>query len=588
MSDTRHERDVLVVGAGPTGLTLASELMRHGASVLLIDQLAAPVVYSKAAVVHARTMELFDAMGAVEPMLERSRVVHGANVYAGGRRVAHVGMDGLIDSPYPHAYGISQRDTEEVLAQHLSRLGVQVERGACLESFTQDEAGVRAAVRARGGEREEIRARWLVGCDGAHSTVRKALGFSFEGAPYEERIVQADVRLDFAQRFEDDEILVFLDDRGPAALFPLFKDGRYRVILFEEGDSPSDSDPPIEIFQRGLDARGVRATVSDPAWTVAFRIHHRHVERLREGRVFLAGDAAHIHSPVGGQGMNTGIQDAVNLAWKLALTARGRARPPLLDSYEPERLPVIRALLSTTDRAMRALETAVKIRNPIAITLRDQLMSVVTRLGVVQAQATAAMAMLAVSYPASPLCDQDRPAPWQASLLPHEGSEAPSLVDWAAFGGGPAPGARAPDATAQGGIVDDGGRPPMPPGPAGKGPLRVHELLRSGRHVALLFDGAAATEQGYTNLTGIARRLRARFGDTVDPYLVVPREAAPALARWEGPTLLDEGGEIHRRYGARSECAYVIRPDGYVGYRGQPADGAKIEAWLGRSLDATA
>jgi 2-polyprenyl-6-methoxyphenol hydroxylase-like FAD-dependent oxidoreductase len=568
-----REVDVLVVGAGPTGLTLASELLRHGASVRLCEQLAEPVVYSKAAVVHARTMELFDAMGVAPAMLERTRIVHGTNVYAGGKRVAHVGFDGLIDSPYPHAYGLSQHDTEEVLAAHLARLGGAVEHGVRLESFSQDVEHVRATLAGAGDRTEQIEARWLVGCDGAHSTVRKILGLSFEGAPYEERLIQADVRLTFAERVEEDEMRIFLDERGPAMFFPLFRDGRYRVILINVDESATNEpppEPPLEEFQRGLDARGIGARVSDPAWTIAFRIHHRHVERLRDGRVFIAGDAAHIHSPIGGQGMNTGIQDAVNLAWKLALTARGLGRPALLDSYEPERLPVIRALLANTDRATRALETAVKLRHPLAVTLRNQLMSLVTSLGVVQAQATATIAMLGVGYAGSPLCAQDRPTIWQANVTARTDSEAPSIMDWVAFGSGPAPGQRAPDAEASGGT--------------GGGPLRVHELLRGGRHVALLFDGAGATEAGYANLKRIACSVRGRFGDAVEPYVVVPTATAPAPARWEGPTLLDEGGEVHRRYGARSECIYVLRPDGYVGYRGQPADGAKLEAWLERCL----
>jgi hypothetical protein len=233
-------------------------------------------------------------------------------------------------------------------------------------------------------------------------------------------------------------------------------------------------------------------------------------------------------------------------------------------------MPVIRALVANTDRATRAMEGAIKLRHPLALALRNQLMSVVTRLDALQAQVTTGVSMLGVGYAASPVCAEDRPSMWRASVLQQEGSEAPSLADWAAFGGGPAPGTRAPDAAAQNGT--------------GGAPIRVHELVRSGRHVALLFDGAAATEAGYENLTSVARRLSARFGDLIAPHLVVPMAAAPASARWEGPTLLDEGGEVHRRYGARSECAYVIRPDGYVGYRGQPVDGAKIEAWLERCL----
>jgi 2-polyprenyl-6-methoxyphenol hydroxylase-like FAD-dependent oxidoreductase len=582
MSEAR-ECDVLVVGAGPTGLTLASELLRRGVSCRVVDQLAEPVVYSKAAVVHARTMELFDAMGVAAAMIERSRVQQGTSVYSGGKRVAHIVMQGELESAYPQMYGISQHDTEEVLRAHLAKVGGALERGVKLEGFAQDEQGVRATLAHADGTREEARARWIVGCDGAHSTVRKTLEIPFHGAPYEEKLIQTDVRVAFARDVDDDEVLLFLHERGPAAFFPLFRDGRYRLILIDMGASTptpaaaggaAPPEPALDDFRAGLAARGVEATLSDPAWSVAFRIHHRHVEKLRERRAFLAGDAAHIHSPVGGQGMNTGIQDAFNLAWKLALVARGRARAELLDSYEPERLPVIRALIEGTDRATRGMESMVTLRHPVAVALRNQLMSVVTRLGAVQSQAAHTISMLGVGYEASPICAQDRPALWQASLLGSDGSEDPSVRDWAAFGGGPAPGSRAPDVAAQGGVEGGGA------------PARVHELLRAGAHVALLFDGAAATEAGYRNLTGIAQRLRARYGDAVAPHLVVPFASAPAAARWDGPTLRDGGGDVHKRYGARSECVYVVRPDGYVGYRAQPADGEKLQAWFDRFLAA--
>jgi 2-polyprenyl-6-methoxyphenol hydroxylase-like FAD-dependent oxidoreductase len=574
---TRADVDVLVVGAGPSGLTLASELRRHGASCRVIDQLTEPVTFSKAAVVHARTMEVFDAMGVAEPILARSRTLHGTSMYAGNKRVVHVSFDGMIQSPYPHAYGISQFDTERALTGHLTRLGGAIERGVKLAGFTQDDEAVTATIERPDGATEQVRARWLVGCDGAHSPVRKALGITFLGEPYEQSLIQTDARIEFAREVDDDEILGYLHEIGPAMFFPLFLDGRYRLILIDVGKMPEapaglqPEQPTMEDFRRGLEARGIEAKVSDPSWTVAFRIHHRHADRLRDRRVFIAGDAAHIHSPAGGQGMNTGIQDAFNLAWKLALVARGRGRPGLLDSYEAERLPVIRALLAGTDQATRGMETAVKFRHPLTQALRNQVMSTVTSLGAVQSQAVQNLSMLGVGYADSPVCAQDRPSVWQASVLAGDSSEAPGVLDWAAFGSGPQPGQRAPDVAAAGGL--------------GQGqPVRVHELVRAGKHVVLLFDGAAATEAGYRNLTGIAQALRTRYGDAVAPHLVVPFASAPAAALWGGPVLLDAGGELHQAHGARSECVYVIRPDGYIGYRAQPADEGKLLAWFERVL----
>jgi 2-polyprenyl-6-methoxyphenol hydroxylase-like FAD-dependent oxidoreductase len=555
---TEREPDVLVVGAGPTGLTLACELVRHGLSCRVIEELAAPVVWSKAAVVQARTMEVFDDMGVVGLFLERSKPVLGASVYAGGKRVAHVVFEG-IDSPYPHPYGISQKETESLLAEHLARLGVSVERGRKLESFTQTEGGITAKVAEAGTEAQTVPARWIVGCDGAHSVVRKTLGFTFEGSAYEERIIQADVRIAFPMRTDDDEILAFLHPDGPVACFPLFQDGRYRLIVFLMPKTP-DVEPTMENFQRFVDQRVPGgAKISDPAWTAAFRIHQRKTDRYRAGRAFVAGDAAHIHSPVGGQGMNTGIQDAYNLAWKLALVHKGRAKDSLLDSYEAERQPVAAALLSSTDRATRGIEQLSALRSPIAVELRNQLMGLVTSLSIVRSQAMRVASMTEVNYRGSPIVRQDRPSLWHANVVSST-TEAPSIADWAAFGDGPLPGDRAPDAAV--------------------GERRLFEIFRGTRHTLLLFDGAAATPEGYANLARIAREVGERWRELVLVHVIVPAGSPPRELTLERSILLDSQSEAHRRYGARSECLYLVRPDGYVAYRCQPADGERLSAYL--------
>jgi hypothetical protein len=309
---------------------------------------------------------------------------------------------------------------------------------------------------------------------------------------------------------------------------------------------------------------------------VAFRIHHRRTDRYRAERAFIAGDAAHIHSPVGGQGMNTGIQDAYNLAWKLALVHRGDAPDALLDSYETERRGVAKALLATTDAATRGMERMSGLRHPLAVGLRNQLMSLVTSLSFVRSRALASASMLEINYRDSPIVRQDRSSVWQAQLLSSPASEQPGLGDWAAFGEGPAPGDRAPDAP----IV------PASPGPDGgsapKPPAREHlfDILRGTRHTLLLFDGAAATEEGYRNLERIGQRVRERRGSLIEVHVVVPLAAPPAALRWDGSVICDGESALHRRYGARSECLYLVRPDGYVAYRCQPADGDRLEAYL--------
>jgi 2-polyprenyl-6-methoxyphenol hydroxylase-like FAD-dependent oxidoreductase len=562
--------DVLVVGAGPTGLTLACELVRHGLSCRVIDQLAAPVTYSKAAVVHARTMEVFDDMGVADAILGHTKVLHGANVYADGKRVAHIGIGGL-ESAYPSFYGVSQHDTEVVLTARLRELGVSIERSRRLDAFDLRDDGVTATVvpAEGGGAAEAVEARWLVGCDGAHSTVRKALGFSFEGSAYEEHLVQADVRVEWPRDFDDEEIHTFLHPDGAVACFPLFKDGRYRVIFFMFHDGP-ELPMTLETFQTLADQRMPKGTrLVDPAWMVAFRIHCRRTNHYRKQSAFVAGDAAHIHSPAGGQGMNTGIQDAYNLAWKLALVQAGAARERLLDSYEAERMPVAAQLLATTDGATKGITTVSGLRNPIAVGLRNGLMRFVTSIDAIQSRFTRGASMLEINYRESPVVAQDRASVWSANVASSKESEAPSVADWAAFGDGPAPGDRAADVELGEATDGDARRP------------RLLDVLRGTRHTLLLFDGAAATAAGYENLAQIASDVQQRYGERVAVQVVVPHPKKPDALKWDGGVLCDPEGALHKRYGARSECLYLVRPDGYVAYRTQPADGAKLQAYLG-------
>jgi 2-polyprenyl-6-methoxyphenol hydroxylase-like FAD-dependent oxidoreductase len=559
--------DVLVVGAGPVGLALGCALLRQGVSCRVIDSLAEPVIYSKAAVVHARTMEIFEKLGVAASAREHAKIIHGVSAYAEGKRVAQILFD-EVDSPFPYAYGISQHDTEAILGQRLAALGGTLTRSLQLQSFIQDADGVLATLVSADGTQQHVRSRWLVGCDGAHSTVRHVLDLAFPGAPYEEKIVQTDAVVEWPRQVDDDEILAFLQPDGPVACFPFFKDGRYRVLKMYTGEAP-DSEPTLATFQQLMEAELPGIKLRDPAWIIGFRIHHRLVERYRVGRVFLAGDAAHIHSPAGGQGMNTGIQDAHNLAWKLALVTRGIARPELLDSYESERRPMAQDLLRGTDRATRTMAEVVRFRNPLAVGLRNGFLALASRLDFVRSNLTRSLSMVDLNYRHSSIVAQHREPLWRANLLANSDSELPSVLAYSAFGAGPEPGDRAPDVVFSEDASD---------------PARLFRFLSPTQHTLLLFDGEAATEAGYRNLRDIAGRVQKRCGDAVISYLVVPKAQAPESAGWDGPVLPDPQKALHTRYGARAECLYLIRPDGYIGYRCQPADGDKLLAYLGTLL----
>ena len=563
MSTADGNADVLVVGAGPVGLTLGCELLRQGVSCRVIDVLEAPVIYSKAAVVHARTMEVFESLGIASAAIERAKIIYGVSVYAEGKRVVHAVMDEM-DSPFPHVYGLSQHDTEELLRARFAGLGGTLERQVRLENFTQDDQGVAATLVHKDGARQSMRARFLVGCDGAHSAVRHVLELPFEGAAYEENVVQTDAVVKWPQQTADDEIIIFLAPDGPVACFPFFRDGRYRVLKLYVGEAPT-GEPTLQTFQQMMEAQMPGVQVTDPAWITSFHLHHRLAQRYRVGRVFLAGDAAHIHSPAGGQGMNTGIQDAHNLGWKLALVARGIARPELLDTYEAERRPVAKELLQGTDLATRAMEQVVKLRSPLALGLRNGLMSLVSRLDFVRANLTSSLSMLNRNYRHSPSVAQHRIPLWRASMTASADSELPSLAAWTAFGSAPEPGDRAPDVSF---AADTQGR------------TRLFQLLSPTQYLLLLFDGEASTESGYRNLAEIVRRVRQRCGDAVSSYVVVPMAQALESAHLADPVVADPEKALHARYGAKAECLYLIRPDGYIAYRSQPADGDRLLAYL--------
>jgi 2-polyprenyl-6-methoxyphenol hydroxylase-like FAD-dependent oxidoreductase len=557
--------DVLVVGAGPTGLSLALELRRHGLRCRVVDKVDGPSVWSKAQAIHARTLELLERAGVAGELLADGKRIQQITVYSDERMVAQARIEGL-DTRYPYIYSLPQRDTEIVLARCLERTGAVVERRVELSRFTQDDQGVDATLVHADGREEVVRAAWLVGCDGAHSTVRHALALPFTGSTYEIRIIQADVRVALPMEVEDDEAVVFLGPQTLVGLLPLPGVQRYRMLVPRPpGD---ETEATLENFQAIFAKVGPPgAVVDDPAWMIAFRLHCRMVDRFRVGRVFLAGDAAHIHSPAGGQGMNMGIQDAFNLAWKLALVQRGVGQPVLLDSYHAERHPVAKATLAGTDTATSGLALQLSLRNSVALELRNQIVGFATGLGLLRRKAARTASMLDVRYEDSPVLGQDRPTLLGTRMLGGH-DETPTVRDWFHFGHGPGPGERAPDV-----LLDE----------EGEGSPRLFSHLDPRLHTLLLFDGATASEAGYRGFVEIAARLAARFPGLVAVRIVVPHDARPAaLAGWDGEVVLDATGAVHERYGARSECLYLVRPDGYVGYRSQPADLDTLLAYLAR------
>jgi 2-polyprenyl-6-methoxyphenol hydroxylase-like FAD-dependent oxidoreductase len=343
--------DVIVVGAGPVGLVAGCELARRGVGVRVIDKLAQPTDQSRAIAVHARSLDMFDRMGIVDELLGTGVEAIAMQLYAGGRKLFRIPF-GEVDSAFPFTLTTAQTETERVLGEHLQSLGVTVERGAELVGLSQDDDGVHLTLQTDGST-EQVSASWVIGADGAHSTVRKLVGTKFAGSFVGERFLLGDV--DAEHSLDLDSMHTFFAPDGPVVVLPM-RDGRMRFLaeVHDAPGTPMNMNPTQDELQEIVDRRigGIRLLGSH--WLTSFEIHHARVPAYRWGRVFLAGDAAHIHSPAGGQGMNTGMQDVFNLAWKLAAVVNGDAGDTLLDSYQAERAPVADSVITFTDRLTKA------------------------------------------------------------------------------------------------------------------------------------------------------------------------------------------------------------------------------------------
>jgi len=464
---------VLIVGAGPVGLTMAAELARYGVSVRIVEKSPTRTDKSKALVLWSRTLELLDRAGCSHTFVAAGHKVDAANIVAGTKLIAHASF-ATVESPYRYALMLPQSDTERLLDEHLNSLGVQVEREVELTTFTEAEGRITARLRHADGREEQLTTDWLIGSDGAHSTVRHTLGLEFLGNTLESHWILADVHL-HGYPFPESEIATFWHSDGVLVFFPI-SPGRFRVIANIEappggGKAP---DPTLPDVQAIVDHRGPgNILLSDPIWLAAFRINERKVADYRKGRALLVGDAAHVHSPAGGQGMNTGMQDAINLAWKLAMVCRGACHDgPLLDSYSIERSAIGAQVLAAAGR-LTALGV---MKNQAAQALRNLVGRLILGLAPVQRKLVNQMTEVSIGYDESPLNGPSLHGPLLHELTQH------------GLASGPQPGRRVPP------------RPGQVPFGAGNTPL---------------FTLCAEPDE-------TVERLLARFPKLIDPELHVP------------------------------------------------------------------
>jgi 2-polyprenyl-6-methoxyphenol hydroxylase-like FAD-dependent oxidoreductase len=525
--------DVLIVGGGPTGLMLACQLRRFGVSFKIIDKQADRAHESRAFGIQAKSMEIFQNLGIVDNFLKKAFHHIEPCFFVNGKLKLKLNLNKikLKNTSFPSIYFLPQSETEKYLIEHLENHGVNIQRKISLDTFHQSEQDIKAVLKHEvSGELEEITCRYLVGCDGAHSLVRNILQIPFVGASYEQDFFLADLQVEWPSPPES-RFMIFFDTAGFFLHAPL-GDNLSRIIGAKISQSTPDVKTPLTVAEitdlsKKITHRNI--TISNPVWMSRFHLHHRSVTQYQKGRVFLAGDAAHIHSPVAAQGMNTGLQDATNLGWKIAAVLKNHVSEELLQTYQIEREAVGRKLNHSTDRFFGFLTS----RNPILMGCRPLFLSLIMKLLKLSSQMQKSlfwfMSELGIRYEKNKYVEENT-----------RGADSRFLA-------GPDAGSRAPDAPLAGSTL--------------------FEIFKENHCHVLIFIKTNHKQA------------------LIHEHKVKALETA--YQKWIKFHLLTKSRDtktIFKRYHVSNTAIYFIRPDGYIGFRESSLNFDKLSNYLKKLL----
>jgi 2-polyprenyl-6-methoxyphenol hydroxylase-like FAD-dependent oxidoreductase len=520
---------VLIVGAGPTGLMLACQLALRDVPFRIIDKNEDHTTQSRALVMQARSVEIFGQMDIAQEALQLGEKAKAVNVVVNGKRALHMNIRDIGEglTPYPYLLMLEQSKTEQLLNDFLAHRGHKVERQTALLDFTQDAHLVTATIKHTNRQEEVIQVDWLVGADGAHSVVRHNLNIPFAGKTYQQSLFVLDCEVSL--HFPSDEMYIAFAESAFAGFFPL-TNGRCRVIgTVPEADEGKDSVSFEEVAKDFAQRLNMDVSLSNPEWISLYHSHHRAVSAFQKGRCFLAGDAAHIHSPVGAQGMNTGLQDAYNLAWKLALVSQGRAKAILLDTYHEERAPIAHNLVQTTDRAFNVVTS----KDPLMKTVRMHVLPALMQTAVPLAQKQRfireagfkTISQIGIHYRQSDLSQED-PQLHFPKHAPKPGDRVPYL-------------------------------------PATEHSVGTQDLVEGTQFHFVLFSG----EEPNAEAQQILQKLKEEY---------------PDLIAFHDLRLLAETKALYETFGMKKQGYYFVRPDSHIAYRSASLGTHHFSAYLER------